>query len=228
MRLRKPADDQGQANLALSDLLRTLCEGEPGPVRVRDIVDQFGHRAFGAVLFIFAVPNCLPLPPGSSFFLGAPLVIFAPQLAIGARRPWLPRFVAGRTIERATLDKAFSKVIPTLERLEKLLAPRLEFVFGPIGDRLIGLICFVLSLVLILPIPGGNMLPALAISIFALSMTQRDGAFALFGYALTGATATVLVLMGGALVRAVEAVGNWLGNEIPSQLLGHATRLFGG
>jgi hypothetical protein len=206
MPLLKKPEAEGPTKQALSDLLRSLCDGPPGPMRVRDMVDHFGHRAFGAVLFIFAVPNCLPLPPGSSGFLGMPLVIIAPQLAIGMRRPWLPRWVADRTIERATLNKVFGKVIPWLEKAEKLLAPRLEFVFGPIGDRFIGLICFLLSLVLILPIPGGNMLPAFAISVFALAMTQRDGVFALFGYALTGASGALLILSAGAVVKAVEGV----------------------
>lgn len=206
MRSRNPDSPQRRSNASLSDLLRTLCAGPPGPVRIRDMVDHFGHRAFGAVLFIFAVPNCLPLPPGSSGILGLPLVIITPQLAIGARRPWLPRQVAERSLDRATLDKAFSKVIPWLERAEKLLAPRLGFMFGPIGDRLIGLVCFILSLVLILPIPLGNMLPAASISVFALALTQRDGVFALIGYAMSLASAGLLVLSAGAVVAAVEGV----------------------
>src|SRR5690606_36314235 len=119
-------------------------------------------------LFVFSVPNLLPLPPGSSTVLGAPLVIITPQLAIGARRPWLPRAVAERHIDRAALTQAFSRVIPGLEQVEKLLAPRWSFMFGPVGDRMIGLICFLLSLVLILPIPLGNMLPAASVSVFAL------------------------------------------------------------
>ncbi len=103
-------------------------------------------------------------------------------------------------------DRNRRKVIPMLEKLEKLLAPRLEFVFGPIGDRFIGLICFLLSLILILPIPGGNMLPAAAISIFALALTQRDGLFALIGYALTGASAAVMFLIADKVFMAVQRV----------------------
>jgi hypothetical protein len=206
MRLRTVLPVETPAHSALSELLQSLCDGPDGPVRVRDMVDHFGHRAFGAVLFIFAVPNMLPLPPGSSGVLGLPLVIIAPQLAVGARRPWLPKAVGDRTIERRTLTAAFSKVIPWLKRAEKLLAPRLSFMFGPIGDRLIGLCCFILSIVLILPIPLGNMLPAFAISVFALALTQRDGIFALFGYFLSLASAALLILSAGAVVRAVEGV----------------------
>lgn len=189
---------------ALSDLLQSLCDGPPGPVSVREIVDHFGHRAFGAVLFVFSVPNLLPLPPGSSTVLGLPLVLIAPQLAIGARRPWLPKGVANRSLDRSALNQAFSKLIPQLERVEKLLAPRLTFLFGPVGDRVIGLICFALTLVLILPIPLGNMLPAASISVLALSLTQRDGVFALLGYALTAVSVGVLALSYGAVLIALE------------------------
>lgn len=196
---------------SLSELLQDLCEGPPGPVRVRDMVDHFGPRAFGAVLFAFSVPNLLPLPPGSSTVLGMPLVLLSPQLALGVKSPWLPKGVAERTIDRQTLSRAFAAIIPRLRAVEKLCAPRLPFMFGPVGDRLIGLTCFLLSLVLILPIPLGNMLPAAAIAAFSLGLTQRDGAMILFAYLLTAVSAAVLVLSASAVVAAV----------------GHLVRIFG-
>jgi hypothetical protein len=195
-----PDWSSGAPNEPLSTLLRSLCDGPPGPIRVRDMIDHFAHRAFGAVLFIFAVPNLLPLPPGSSTVLGLPLVIVAPQLALGVRSPWIPKALAERTVERETLSRTFNKLLPPLERLEKLLAPRLRFMFGPVGDRVIGLVCFILAVVLILPIPLGNMLPAAAISAFALALTQRDGLLALLGYLLTTVSCGVLVLSAGAVV----------------------------
>jgi hypothetical protein len=114
---------------SLADLLQKLVEGPPGPIRVRDMVDHFGHSAFGAMLFAFSVPNLLPLPPGSSTVLSLPLVLLSPQLALGVTSPWLPRFVAKHELDRETLARGFSKLIPRLERLEKLLAPRLSFMF---------------------------------------------------------------------------------------------------
>jgi hypothetical protein len=188
---------------SLSELLQDLCDGPPGPVRVREMVDHFGHRAFGAMLFAFSVPNLLPLPPGSSTVLGLPLVLLSPQLALGVKGPWLPRAVGERTIARATLKKSFDAIIPRLRKVERLCAPRLPFMFGPVGDRVIGLVCFALALVLILPIPLGNMLPAAAVAAFALGLTQRDGVMVLLGYLLTVAAFAVLVLSFGAVVAAV-------------------------
>ncbi len=202
---------RGSPDPPLSEMLRTLCDGPRGPIRVREIVDHFGHRAFGAVLFVFSVPNLLPLPPGSSSILGLPLVLIAPQLAIGARRPWLPRSVGERTIERSALNQAFSKLIPSLERVETLLAPRLSFLFGAVGDRAIGLICFILSLVLILPIPLGNMLPAASTAAFSLGLTQKDGILALIGYLLAGCSFGVLALSIATVYAAVEQLLKFFG-----------------
>jgi hypothetical protein len=191
-------------NDSLSDLLRGLTEGPPGPVRIREVVDHFGHRAFGALLFAFSAPNLLPLPPGASGVLGLPLVLLAPQLALGVQSPWLPRFVAERTIDRQTLARGFSKIIPRLERLERLLAPRLPLLFGPVGDRLIGLTCFLLALVLVLPIPFGNMAPAAAIAALSLGLTQRDGALALIGYLLACLSVGLLALSAHAVMVAIR------------------------
>lgn len=206
-----PETPRGRSHAALSDLLRSLCDGPPGPIRVREIVDHFGHRAHGAVLFVFSVPNLLPLPPGSSTILGLPLVIMAPQLMLGIRSPWLPRFVGERSVDRRNLSHLFTRLIPQLEKVEKLLAPRLGFMFGPVGDRVLGAVCFFLSLVLILPIPLGNLLPAAAVSALALGITQKDGVFALIGYALTIASVAVLLAFWGVVAAALWKFTTFLG-----------------
>ena len=90
---------------------------------MREIVDHFGHRAFGAVLFVFSVPNLLPLPPGSSTILGLPLVIMAPQLMLGMRSPGCRASWASAASTGATSRTAFTRLIPQLEKVEKLLAP---------------------------------------------------------------------------------------------------------
>lgn len=76
--------------LALSQLLRTLADDATRDrIAVGDLLQALGDRAIGALLFIFAFPNILPVPPGTSAVLGAPLVFLAAQLAFGMR-PWLP------------------------------------------------------------------------------------------------------------------------------------------
>ena len=61
-------------------------------------------------------------------------------------------------------------------------------------------------LVLILPIPFGNMLPATAVTVLSLSLVQKDGALALFGYGLAAASVGVLVLAAGIISRGAQHV----------------------
>ena len=196
---------------AISDVLQRVLEQGGEKVSVGELVDVFGSRAFGALMFIFTVPNLLPLPPGSSTVLGAPLVLISPQLALGVRRPWIPRWLAKRSISREVMRKAFGKLMPKLKELENLSKPRLGVMFGPVQDRLLGLVCFLLALVLILPIPFGNFLPAAAVSALAFSLTQRDGLVALFGYLLTAASVAVLALSATAVMAAFEKLVHILG-----------------
>jgi hypothetical protein len=202
--------DQGKdVSQPLSAILRELCTEDR--ITVGEIVDRFGRRAFGALLFIFSTPNLLPLPPGSSTLLGAPLVLLSPQVALGVHAPWLPRFVDDREISGTDLTRFFGRLLPAVERFEKISRPRLLFLFGAMGDRLIGLVCTLLALVLILPIPFGNLLPALTIGVLAFSLVQRDGFFALLGYGLAAASGAVLFLAADVVIDAVRHLVNWFG-----------------
>jgi hypothetical protein len=193
-----PVDDR-----PLSEILREL--GEAGcDVPLEDFVQRFGSRAFGAILFIFAAACALPLPPGSSTFLGAPLVLLSPQVALGATAPWLPHGVRRRTISAATLRKLAQALVPTMKRIEHVSRPRLAFLFSGLGGRVIGVVCTLLSLVLILPIPLGNLLPATAVALLALGLVQRDGVLALAGYSFVLASTAVLVVAARIVIRAAR------------------------
>ena len=192
-------------------MLADLAAGPPGVVSVDEIVAHFGPRAFGAVLFVFAVPNLLPLPPGSSTVLGLPLLVIAPQLALGARKPWIPRWLGRRTVDRAVLARVASQANPWVRKAEALTKPRLAFLFGRPGDVAIGAVCTLLAAVLILPIPLGNMLPAAAVGALSLSLIQRDGVLTLLGYATAAVSAGVLVLSGRIVLAAIHKLEAMLG-----------------
>ena len=178
----------------LSDLLIDICDDADPVVTVGEIVHRLGRRSFGALLFIFAAPAAFPLPPGSSTFLAAPLLLLGPQIAIGVHGPWLPRFIDDRRLERVKLAGALRKLAPILRRIERVSGPRLAFMFGPVGDRLIGVMVTLLAMVLLLPIFLGNMAPGVAIAAFGLALIQRDGVLALIGYTVTAVSIGLLVI----------------------------------
>ncbi|MBX3480996.1 MAG: exopolysaccharide biosynthesis protein [Caulobacter sp.] len=194
---------------SLSQVIGDIADDAAPAVTVGEIVERLGERAFGALLFVFAAPNWLPMPPGASTVLGTPLVLLSPQMAVGVQAPWLPRFVTRRALRRADMARAYRRLHPWLLRLETFSRPRLGFLFGPVGDRLIGLVCFLLSVVLILPIPLGNLAPAAAIALFGLAMIQRDGLLALIALAIAVASVALLVLGGhAALLVAQRIIGS--------------------
>lgn len=196
----------------LSKVLQDLCDEHPDiPITMGQIVERFGRRAFGALLFFFAIPNALPLPPGSSSILGLPILLFAPQVLLGFRRPWLPRFFYERRVKPADLAKLFHPIIPRLQAVEKVSKPRLTFVFGPIGDRIIGAVCLLLGIVLIFPIPLGNLAPAICIGALGLGLFQRDGLIALAGYGVFIVSLGLLVVSAGVVIAFVRSAITYLG-----------------
>jgi hypothetical protein len=190
--------------LPLSAVLIEIAAHGEAQISVAELTQMFGGRAIGALLFVFGLVCVLPLPPGSTTILGVPLLLLAPQLLIGASAPWLPQGVKRRTFPTAGLKAGLPRVIPWLQKIEAVSRPRLVLLFSPVGERLIGLVCTVLAVVLILPIPLGNVLPGLAVTLLAFSLIQRDGLIALIGFAVAVTSASVLVLAAHILVNMIH------------------------
>ena len=170
-------------------------------ITVGDLLAALGDRALGALLFVFAFPNVLPTPPGTSTVLGAPLVFLAAQLALGLN-PWLPGVVARRSMSQADFAALVRRIAPWLERAERLLRPRPLGVPRVLIERGAGTVCLLLSLILVLPIPLGNMLPALALCMLALGVLEHDSAWVLAGLVTAVVAVTVVWGVVFALVKA--------------------------
>lgn len=174
-------------------------------ISVADILETFGNRAFGAMMFVFAAPLVLPMPPGVSAILGAPLIFITFQWMLGRRTLWLPKVLLDRTISLSDFRNISHKLTPYLERIERRLRPRLTFMYNPLGDRIVGALCFVLSLIVFLPIPFGNMLPSFAIAAFAMGGAERDGVAAIIGWMAAIVSFLVLAVLSKAIIAAIIA-----------------------
>lgn len=197
---------------ALSELLARIAADETRErVSVADLLALAGDRAFGALLFVFALPNVVPTPPGTSALLGLPLVLLAFQFAFGRRTPWLPKVITARSIARRDLDAMVGRISPMLRRVERVLKPRLGLLVSPIAERILGLVLLLLSAIIFLPIPLGNMLPAVAICLVALSLVEHDGLLAAVGVTL--GVLSVLLVWGAfiAVLRTAIAAFDYVG-----------------
>lgn len=196
----------------LSDILTAVAADETRErISVGDLVRIMSYRAYGALMLIFALPNVLPTPPGTSAVLGAPLIFLAAQLLLRRPTPWLPEIIASRSMARTDFAAIVARAVPWLARAERLLQPRLEFLTRPPCEQIIGFICLLLAVILFLPIPLGNMLPALAICLFSLAILERDGLAALIGVALSVLS---VVLVWGVLFVLIKGALFLIGNVL--------------
>lgn len=161
-----------------------------------------GDRALAALIFIFALPNVIPTPPGTSAVLGVPLVLLSAQLLFGTRA-WLPRFIAQRSFAQSAFKAVVERSTPWLEKSERLMRPRLLLLTTGVFQRFVGAICLILAIIVMLPIPLGNMLPTLAICILALGVLEKDGAWIIMGAA---AAAGAIGLLWGVFYVALKAL----------------------
>lgn len=171
-------------------------------ISIRDLLDALGDRAYGALMLVLALPNLVPTPPGTSAILGTPLVILSARLALGLN-PWLPAFITRRSLARADFAAITARLAPWLARAERLMKPRLDMLSSRPAEHVIGLVCLVLAVILALPIPLGNILPALAICLFCFGLLERDGIFVLAGFALS---CLASIVVGGVLYAFVKAL----------------------
>ncbi len=169
------ADDDSRDRISVGDLLRAM-----------------EARAFGALLLVFAFPNMLPTPPGTSGILGLPLLFLSAQMMLG-QSPWLPDFIARRSMTRDSFATLVSHAGPWLQRAERLLRARMLPFGHPAVQRVIGGLCLLLSMVLALPIPFANMAPAFALCIISLGVLERDGVWIMLG-TLTAVAAIIFAL----------------------------------
>ncbi|WP_222286448.1 exopolysaccharide biosynthesis protein [Rhizobium leguminosarum] len=179
-------------------------------ISIGDLFDTMGDRAISALMLIFALPNAFPTPPGTSAVLGAPLIFLAAQLTFGLK-PWLPKVIANRSMRREDFETIVGRIHRWLAWAERMLKPRLAIFAEPPAEYLAGAACLLLSIVLLLPVPLGNILPAITISVFAFGILGRDGLFALIGFVMT---AVSLVIAGGVIYglvkTAIYLVLRWL------------------
>jgi|SRR5215217_274106 len=189
----------------ISEILAGIASTKRKTVSVRDVLEAFGDRAFGALMFVFAAPVALPMPPGVSAILGAPLLFITAQLMVGRRTLWLPRVLADRTMTRTDFAGLMEKLSPYLSWVERRLRPRLTFLYNRWLDGVTGLVCLVLAIIVFLPIPFGNMLPALAIACFGLGIAERDGLLGAFGGVMAAISIVVLAFLSSAIIAGITA-----------------------
>src|ERR1700756_5139730 len=162
-------------------------------------------RGSAVLLILLALPFCFVAIPGLSVPFGVAIGCIGVCMAIG-REPWLPQFVMGRRLSGARSRQLLGAGIKVARKLERFARPRLTFLHaGPAMPRLIGLGIVIASLALMLPlpIPFSNSIPAWAVVLLAIGMMENDGLCVLLGH-LTAIAAWAFIVL-----TSVFAVGSF-------------------
>ncbi|WP_241994154.1 exopolysaccharide biosynthesis protein [Chroococcidiopsis cubana] len=179
-----------------SRLLRQFLErhAEQEYVSLGELVEELGDRAYGPLLVICALPEALPLPvAGVSAIIAIPLMLVSAQLSLGFSRPYLPKWLAKRRWKQKNLAKVVEKGLNYLAKAEKIVRPRWGFITSRLAQRLLGLFILLMAIVIALPIPLGNMLPAIAIVVISLGMSEGDGLLVIVGVVAASIILAVMV-----------------------------------
>lgn len=174
-------DEPATASELLSNLLGAFPRER---ITVGDIIEQLEDQAFGLLLLLLALPNCIPSIPGLSTVFGLMMIAPAVQLILGRDELWLPARMRSWSISRDALRVAIRGALPPLRAVERFFGPHWTVLTRPPFTRWLGLQTLLLAAVMILPIPLAHWLPGIAIATAALALLQRDGRLALLSLPL--------------------------------------------
>lgn len=155
-------------------------------VSLADILKLAGERTFGFLFVLLSIPSALPIPaPGYSVPFGIVMLVLAIQLIIGRDQPWLPAGWYKHNFSLEQVRGILKKGIPLLRRIEVLSRPRLSYICASLPGRvIIGLAIALMSISMMIPIPGTNTLPAMGIFVTGFGLLDDDGAISLGGLVL--------------------------------------------
>ena len=190
--------------LTFSRELRALAERLAGrPAQLREILEATHGRGFNLLLVFIALPFLTPIPlPGFSIPFGLVAFFIGARLALG-KKPWLPQKLLVKPLPPGFSGGVLRAAARVVKFLEHLLRPRLAFFHEALVFRRFAGALIMLSgmlLLLPLPLPFSNSLPALTIVLLAAGALERDGAFFLAGccvFLLTISFFIFLALGGG-------------------------------
>ncbi len=202
-------DAQSFDEMPISRRLFQLAEDAEGDSATLDwLLGQLHERAFGLFLLILALPCCIPFLYGIPQIVALPLMFVSVQILFGRTSPWLPERLGARDVSKAGLQSLAERAKPWLERLEAVSRPRLGALTHPPVDRIVGLALVLFSASILVPLPGTNTVPGIAVVIISTGLLQRDGLLVLGGTVIGTVWIATLILAGATVVTLLKG---WLG-----------------
>jgi hypothetical protein len=143
-------------------------------VSVAQLADSHGAAAQGTLMVLLAAPCMLPMP-GVGTVLGLGLAMMALAIWRGQTDTALPPRVAGFQMSGRSASRVLGLLAHFHELAGKFARRRLHGLSGTGLQGWLAALTGVMAVLIILPIPFGNVLPATALMLLGLGLVYRDG-----------------------------------------------------
>jgi hypothetical protein len=181
-----------------------------GKISGREIIACISEAGFPTLLLTLAVILiALPIPkvPPFNLFFGLPFFLFGWQMLTGQEKPSLPEWILNSKINNKKIKKTADRIYCWLLKLEKFAKPSLPRITNYKHiSRMMGVSVIIMSLSVLLPLPGTSTVPAFCIAVMCLGKIYEDGRMIAAG--MMGGVAWVWILY-SILGEVIEEVFEW-------------------
>lgn len=154
-------------------------------VSMQALAQAHGPAAHGTLLLLMAVPCLLPVP-GVGTVLGLGMAALAAAMWRGHPSACLPGRVAELELSRHWAQRVLGMLASAYSIAGRYAKARLSHLASADRRSWTAAAIGLMAVIVVLPIPFGNLLPALAMMLIGLGLVFRDGVAVLLGLAMAG------------------------------------------
>jgi hypothetical protein len=195
------------------ELGAVIAELQTSGVTLRKLMVVLQGRGYVLLILLLALPFASPIPlVGFSTPFGLLIMLIAMRLALG-RKPWIPQRMLDAPLSGRGFHRFFGVTRRIVKGFEYFLRPRLAWLTSsPILLQLHAVPIFAAAALLLLPIPVpfSNSLPAYCILLIAAGLIERDGLFIICGYFALVVAAAFIAIIGILGVEGFDMILDWL------------------
>ncbi len=184
---------------------------------LEEFLEITGERGRLILCMILATPFLIPISiPGSSIPFGIGIMFIG--ISIIFNKSLIPKQVLKYKLKKSTILKILKGSINVLNKFEKIFKQRAQVLTATNSIHTINGILLVFSaflLMLPLPIPLTDTLPAYSIFLLSAGILERDGYFVIISYALIIITALYFGLILFLGFEAVSFILSYFGINLP-------------
>lgn len=185
-------------------------------INFKEFLALIGEKGGLISCLILVAPFLFPVSiPGSSSPFGLAIILINIGI-LTKNHPLIPQRIMEYKISENAMITLLNGMIRVLSGLEKFIKPRFNFLTKPFMDQVnnMFMIFCAFLLMLPLPVPLTDFLPAYSILFLTLGSIENDGYLVLAGYAMGLLTAVYFILIAFLGISGIKALLSFLGIPI--------------